>query len=93
MDLVVWADELSFHVSYFRQEWEMKEAVPRAHIHCAADSRYRLWINGQYIGFGPARGRTDHPYYDTHVVPLKAGRNTIAFLCSTTQRRTAYLHR
>ncbi|MCG2661631.1 MAG: alpha-L-rhamnosidase N-terminal domain-containing protein, partial [Kiritimatiellae bacterium] len=58
----------------------MRKAEGKARVHCTADSKYRLWINGEYIGFGPARGHSEHPYYDTHVVPLRAGRNTIAFL-------------
>ena len=55
-------------------------AVPRARIRCTADSKYRLWVNGEPVGTGPARGHPEHPYYDTHTVPLRRGRNTVAFL-------------
>lgn len=69
-----------FHVSYFLKEFELQKADGAALVHCAADSKYRLWVNGKYIGFGPARGHSWHPYYDTHIVPLRAGSNKIAFL-------------
>ena len=69
-----------FHCSYFRKTFDVKGTSRRAMIHCAADSKYRLWVNGKYIGFGPARGHSKHPYYDTHVVMLSAGQNTLAFL-------------
>ncbi|MFH1024547.1 MAG: alpha-L-rhamnosidase C-terminal domain-containing protein [Planctomycetota bacterium] len=77
-----------FHISYFSKEFEMGKAEGKARVHCAADSKYRLWVNGEYIGFGPARGHSGHPYYDTHVVPLKAGRNTIAFLVQHYTKKT-----
>ncbi|MGB4828342.1 MAG: hypothetical protein WBP18_13920, partial [Paracoccaceae bacterium] len=32
------------------------QAVPKAAIlHLSADSRYRLWVNGAFIGRGPER--------------------------------------
>ncbi|HPP67374.1 MAG TPA: alpha-L-rhamnosidase N-terminal domain-containing protein, partial [bacterium] len=52
----------------------------KAKIFCAADSKYRFWINGRYAGFGPARGHPEHPYYDTYTVNLNKGENVIAFL-------------
>jgi alpha-L-rhamnosidase len=74
------ATQQPFHVSHFLKEFEIRKVESTARVYCAADSKYRLWVNGKYIGFGPARGHSEHPYYDTHVVPLKAGRNKIAFL-------------
>jgi hypothetical protein len=66
--------------SYFRKSFLVERDVPDATICCTADSKYRLWVNGEYVGCGPARGHPDHPYYDAHVVPLRKGRNTLAFL-------------
>ena len=40
------------HVAYFRKELNLKKASRRAVLHCAADSKYRLWVNGEYLGFG-----------------------------------------
>ena len=69
-----------FHVTYFRKTFDLVKREVRARIHCAADSKYRLWVNGECIGFGPARGQPERPYYDTHVVGLRRGPNTVAFL-------------
>ncbi|HUV38811.1 MAG TPA: alpha-L-rhamnosidase N-terminal domain-containing protein, partial [Planctomycetota bacterium] len=69
-----------FHFSYFRSSFDLAQAPAAASVVCAADSRYRLWVNGDYVGFGPARGHAKHPYYDTHAVKLRKGANTVAFL-------------
>ncbi|MCM8816293.1 MAG: glycoside hydrolase family 78 protein [Candidatus Omnitrophica bacterium] len=63
---------------YFRKKF-FSEKQTIALVHCCADSRYRLWVNGKYIGFGPARGKATSPYYDTHRVQIKNGENVIAF--------------
>ena len=68
-----------FDFAYFRHTFEVP-AECAARIHCAADSKYRLWLNGEYMGFGPARGLPERPYYDSHRVRLTQGRNTVAFL-------------
>lgn len=69
-----------FHFSYFRKTFIAREHAARARFYCAADSKYRLWVNGKYAGSGPARGHPGHPYYDTYLLPLLKGPNTIAFL-------------
>ena len=68
------------HFAYFRKEFILKSGIRSGKILCAADSKYRLWVNGKYVGFGPARGNAKHPYYDTHRVALRTGGNTLAFL-------------
>lgn len=68
------------HVAYFRKEIKLEGPARKAILKCAADSKYRVWVNGEYYGFGPARGDKNLPYYDTRRIPLKAGKNTIAFL-------------
>jgi alpha-L-rhamnosidase len=55
------------------------ETERRATLRCAADSKYRLWVNGRHVGTGPARGHAAHPYYDTYRVTLRPGANSIAF--------------
>jgi alpha-L-rhamnosidase len=67
------------HFVYFRKEVTLNKSGMGI-IHCAADSKYRLWVNGVYIGFGPARGNAKNPYYDCYRVKLHPGRNTFAFL-------------
>jgi alpha-L-rhamnosidase len=39
--------------------------VPEATLHLFADTRYRLWINGEVAAYGPARFVPSHPEYDT----------------------------
>ena len=66
------------HFAYFRKTFRAGRGVRRGRVRCAADSRYRLWLNGAYVGSGPARGHPEHPYYDTHAVTLTGGVNTVA---------------
>ena len=71
----------SFQVSNFRCNFELASVLKSVTLHCCADSKYHLWVNGNYVGFGPARGHRDHPYYDTHEIAkyLRAGKNVVAF--------------
>lgn len=78
----IWADispRETFQFCYFRKKFSLNKKT-KAKIYCTADSRYRLWLNGKYIGFGPARGKAISPYYDTHIVQLEKGENVVAFL-------------
>ena len=77
----IWIDENpvdAFQICYFRKKFIVGKKGSYL-IHCFADSKYRLWINGKYIGFGPARGKAYRPYYDTYRINLKEGENVIAF--------------
>lgn len=70
-------DRKPVQFSFFRKTFTCA-AARRARVLCTADSKYRLWVNGKPVGFGPARGHPEHPYYDTHSVALRKGRNTVA---------------
>ena len=65
---------------YFRKDVTLNNIPTKAEINLYADSRYALFINETYIGFGPARTFHEHPTYDTYdIAPyLKEGKNTIA---------------
>ncbi|CAM3308484.1 alpha-L-rhamnosidase C-terminal domain-containing protein [Paenibacillus lupini] len=49
-------------------------------IHVSADSRYRLYVNGQSIAYGPCKGDLNVHYYDSvDVTPfLRPGTNVLA---------------
>ncbi|GJM64363.1 trehalase family glycosidase [Persicobacter diffluens] len=66
---------------YFRKDIYIEDSTfSQAYLNLYADSRYALYINGQYINFGPVRSYHEHPYYDHYQIGqyLKAGDNQIA---------------
>lgn len=74
------ASKKAYGVFHFRHSFELP-AKPNAFlVHVTADNRYRLFVNGQSIGSGPARGDKMHWQYETYdLAPfLKAGKNTLA---------------
>jgi hypothetical protein len=80
----IWtADDLTSRkrvdVRYCTAEFDATEN-PVAHVNISADCRYVLWLNGVYIGRGPARSDLDHYVYDTHDVTLRKGKNRLAVL-------------
>lgn len=54
----------------------------RALVHCSADTRYKLYVNGVRAAVGPARGSPVIWYYDTvDMAPyLRVGDNEIVFV-------------
>lgn len=53
-----------------------------AMLHLTADSRYTLWLNGRFLGFGPVRAWPNHWRYDSYdLAPeLREGENVLAVL-------------
>lgn len=69
-----------FAVLHFRKEMVLAE-LPATHmVHVSADNRYQLFVNGQSISRGPARGDLRHWRYETlDLAPfLKVGTNVLA---------------
>ena len=66
--------------AYFRYDFRVNGSVQRAVINLFADSRYHLKVNGEFVGYGPARYFQEHPEYDTYDIRryLTRGRNVIA---------------
>ena len=66
----------------FVKTFDLEVAPVNAAIHIFAYTRYRLYVNGRYVGRGPARYENDRPEYDTrNVAPfLVPGRNVVAVL-------------
>lgn len=65
----------------FRRTVEIAAAVG-LHLDITADARYWLWVNGVFIGAGPARAWPAHWSYDRFDLSphLRPGRNAIAVL-------------
>ncbi len=64
----------------FRKTFTLQQSPTTAQLAIFADSRYRLYVNGAYVGQGPARSPHYWFYYDGFdVAPkLRAGLNVIA---------------
>jgi hypothetical protein len=63
----------------FRKKFELKSVPKKATLFITADQSYRLFINGTFIGRGPARGfQRNWPYDEIDVSShLKKGKNLI----------------
>ena len=71
---------LDYGVFHFRKNFELA-AIPKEFIiHISADNRYRLFVNGQAVCFGPARGDMAHWFYESINISkfLKPGKNLLA---------------
>ncbi|MCX8052679.1 MAG: family 78 glycoside hydrolase catalytic domain [Armatimonadetes bacterium] len=67
---------------YFRKTFDLQSRPQSASIRIAASSKYRLYVNGLYVGKGTARAPAVTAYYDTYDITanLTKGRNAIAVL-------------
>ena len=68
--------------TYFRKTFDNPGGVKKAIAQISADSRYQLYVNGQFLGRGPARFDPTLPYYDELDISsvLRPGKNVIAVL-------------
>jgi len=74
------AKEHSPQVASFRKVISL-EALPASYpVHVSADNRFQLYVNGQRVGEGPARGDRTHWRYETFDLRpfLQQGENVIA---------------
>ena len=79
----------------FRRDFTLEAAPRRASLFITADQSYHLYINGAFVGRGPARGFQSHwPYDEIDVARwLVAGRNVIAIRAHNPGRSNfQYLH-
>lgn len=69
---------------YFRKTFFLAQlpaaTTPSLLLHVSADTRYRLYLNGASISFGPAKSYLSRWYYDSvDIAPLlKVGVNVLA---------------
>ncbi|OPX25603.1 MAG: hypothetical protein DRP97_06765 [Candidatus Latescibacterota bacterium] len=63
-----------------RKEIKVSGSVTEAKCRCVADSRYKLFVNGRFIGRGPARSDPRRQSYDQYDLKpfLHPGRNVVA---------------
>jgi hypothetical protein len=69
-----------YGVYQFRKTIELPEKPTSFIVHVSADNRYKLFVNGNWISHGPARGDLYHWNFETiDIAPfLQAGKNTLA---------------
>jgi alpha-L-rhamnosidase len=65
---------------WFRFHVTLENTPQKARFNIFADSCYRLFVNGEFIEFGPVRFDPRYPQYDTHDLTqhFKAGKNVLA---------------
>ncbi len=68
-----------FRVRYFRRVFEAP-AGASLKVHVSADTRYKLFCNGELVSRGPAKGDVQHTFYETVDLTgrLNPGRNVLA---------------
>jgi hypothetical protein len=71
---------LEYGVYHFRKSFELEKVPQNFVVHISADNRYRLFVNGTPVCFGPARGDLMHWHFESIDIAeyLKPGQNTIA---------------
>lgn len=74
------APPAEYGVYHFRRTFDLAAKPEKFLVHASADNRYQLFVNGQRVAWGPARGDLFHWRYETiDLAPhLQAGRNTVA---------------
>jgi alpha-L-rhamnosidase len=77
-DWIIPEEELG--VFYFRKNFDLDKKPSQFLVHVSADARYRLFVNGQLVCWGPAVGDVENWHYETiDIAPyLREGRNIIA---------------
>lgn len=70
----------SYGVYYFRKRIDLPAKPSSFFIHVSADNRYKLYVNGQLVSIGPAKGNVYSWNYETvDLAPfLAAGSNSVA---------------
>jgi alpha-L-rhamnosidase len=74
------APPFDYGVYHFRRAFDLPSKPASFKIHVTADNRYQLFVNGEQVGVGPARGDVFHWRYETYDIAqlLKPGKNVLA---------------
>ena len=73
-------DKTAHNLVHFRYDFELDEVPGEFIVHVSGDNRYRLYVNGEEVCFGPQLGDMRHWRYETlDLAPfLKQGKNLVA---------------
>ncbi|HSO86616.1 MAG TPA: family 78 glycoside hydrolase catalytic domain, partial [Draconibacterium sp.] len=76
------ANQTAYGVYHFRKSFDLEKVPDKLFIHVSADNRYNLFVNGQRVCYGPAKGDLQTYKYDViDIAPfLKSGKNLLAAL-------------
>lgn len=76
------ANTTQYGVYHFRKSFALDQVPDSLKIHISADNRYVLFVNGERVAYGPAKGDLQTYKYDiVNIAPhLQAGDNTLAAL-------------
>lgn len=76
------ANATGYGVYHFRRAFELDRVPATLLVHVSADNRYQLFVNGQRVAYGPAKGDLQTYKYDVvDLAPfLQPGRNQLAAL-------------
>lgn len=76
------ANQTAYGVYHFRKSFDLEKVPEKLVIHVSADNRYNLFVNGQRVCYGPAKGDLQTYKYDAiDIAPfLKPGKNLLAAL-------------
>ena len=71
-----------YGIYHFRKSFELDEKPQQFLVHVSADNRYKLYVNGEMVALGPAKGDLYHWNFETiDIAPfIHNGRNIIAAL-------------
>ncbi len=79
----------------FRRAFELDAEPAGGQLHVFADTRYRLLLNGEVVGHGPARFHVSRPEYDTYELGgrLRSGTNVVAVVVNSYGTHTFHSER
>lgn len=76
------ANQTQYGVYHFRKTFELGKVPEELIVHVSADNRYNLFVNGERVCYGPAKGDLQTYKYDVIDIAsyLKPGKNVLAAL-------------
>ena len=70
----------ALEVLQFVHSFSIDADLPTVRLHVSADNRYKLYLNGQFLGLGPQRGDLGQWYFETYDISaaLTPGRHVLS---------------